>query len=284
MSKRPLHIFQTREAYLLIAASMFLGLFVSLSLRGLFPDIQDNPVLDNLIVLLGEFAIVIPVLFILKQRKLKLTDVLPFHPVSIVTVIMSIVLVLGVIGLVSMFEVLVIPYFPIPDFLKQLEEGLYEGGVLANIILIIAATLVAPVIEELLFRGILQQSLFYYFGSLIPTLIIPAVVFGLFHIAYLFYLPAMFELISLAILLAWLMIKTGNILIPVLVHAIFNMSAFTGLFIGGIEESHTLADLGMPWIIGSIIFSAVGLIYFKFMKMVVFDDVYQVPLPHEVES
>jgi len=268
----------------MVAASMFLGLFVGLSLQSMISGIENNELLDRLVMLFGEIAILVPPLFILNQRKLGFFDVLPFHKVSPVTVVMSVLFIGGVIGLVSVFEVLILPYFPVPDFLRAMDETLFNGGILANIVLISAAVLVAPIVEEFLFRGLLQQSLFYRFGSLIPSIVIPTVIFALFHVGYLFYFPAMLELITLGVLLAWLMAKTGNILIPMLTHALFNLSAFSGLFLGLDEETSTLGDLGLTWIIVSVVLFSAGWLYFKSMKPVVCEEVYLIPLPHEVEQ
>ncbi len=277
MIRKALHIFSTREAYLLVAASMFLGFFVSLFFQGMIMEMEDTILLDRLIILLGELAIVVPALFIFNQRGLYISQVLPLKTISPVTIIMAILFVSGVIGLTSVFEVIVLPYFPMPDFLQQMEAGLFEGSIMANLILIIAAGLVAPVVEEFLFRGILQQSIFYRYGSTLPAIVIPAVVFALFHIAYLFYLPALTELIILALLLGWLMIKTANILIPMLVHALFNLSSFTGLFMSESMESNSLSDLGIPWIVISVLLTFAGWYYFKNTHVAVIEDVYLIP-------
>mgnify|MGYP002640774407 CR=1 FL=1 len=263
---------------------MFLGLFVGLSLQSLISGMENTALLDRLIMLLGEITILVPPLFILNQRKISLTQVLPLKKVSALTVGMSVLFIGGVIGLVSVFEVLILPYYPVPDFLKQMDATLFDGGVLANMILLTAAVLVAPFVEEFLFRGLLQQSLFYHYGSVLPALVIPTVVFSLFHVGYLFYFPAMVELITLGLLLAWLMLKTGNIFIPMLTHALFNFSAFSGLFLGLDEETSTLADLGWTWIIISTILFGIGWFYFKRMNTVECDEVYLIPLPHEVEG
>lgn len=283
MTRFSFHIFSTREAYLLVAASMFLGLFVGLSLQSLISGMEDSALLDRLIMLIGEIVILVPPFFILKQREISYTQVLPFQKLSPVTIAMSVVFIVGVIGLVSVFEVLVLPYFPVPDFLRQMDATLFDGGILANVILISAAVLVAPFVEEFLFRGMLQQSLFYHFGSAIPAMIIPTVVFALFHVGYLFYVPAMVELLMLGLILAWLMLKTGNILIPILMHSLFNLSAFSGSFLGLDEEATRLADLGWTWIILSLVFSLMGWFYFKRMKTVVCNEVYLIPPPQEVE-
>lgn len=281
---RPLRIFTNREAYLMVASSMFLGLFVGLSLQSLIMDMEDTELLDRMIMFLGEVAILIPPVFILGQRKISILNVLPLKKISPVTIAMAIIFIGGVIGLVSIFEVLVLPYFPIPEFLQQMDATLFDGGILANVILISAAVVVAPLVEEFLFRGLLQQSLFYHYGSVIPAMIIPTVIFALFHVGYLFYFPAMVELLALGLLLAWLMSKTGNILIPILTHALFNLSAFSGLFLGMGEETSTLADLGLPWIILSVVFFSAGWIYFRLLKTAVSDEVYLIPPPGEMDQ
>lgn len=262
---------------------MFLGMFVALGLQGFVEGAANQDLLDRIVMFLGEIAILAPPFFILKQRNRTIWDVLPLRSVAPTTVLMSVILISGVIGLVSVFEVLILPYFPVPEFLQQMDENLYAGGLLANVVLITAAVAIAPVVEELLFRGLLQQSLFYHYASALPAMVIPTVIFALFHVGYLFYFPAMIELVTLGLLLSWLMLKTGNILIPMLTHALFNLSAFTGLFLGSAEEMSTLADLGIPWIVGSVILFVVGWIYFKSIKTVVCEEVYLIPLPHEVE-
>lgn len=284
MKRFSFHIFNTREAYLMVASSMFIGLFVGLSLQSMISGLENSELLDRLVMLFSEIVILLPPLYILSQRKINFIEVLPLQKVSPVTVAMSVLFIGGVIGLVSVFEVLILPYFPVPDFLQALDETLFDGGILANVVLIIAAVLVAPIVEEFLFRGLLQQSLFYHFGSLIPALVIPTVIFALFHVGYLFYFPAMLELIALGFLLAWLMAKTGNILSPMLTHALFNLSAFSGLFIGLDEETSTLADLGPTWIIVSVVLFAAGWLYFKSVKPVVCEEVFLIPLPDEVEQ
>jgi len=278
-----LNIFNYREAYLLVAASMFLGLFVSLTFQSMIADMEDTVFLDRLIVLFGELTIIVPALFILKQRRIKFFQILPLKSVSPLTILMAVFLVIGVIGLISVFEVIVLPYFPIPDFLQQLETGIFEGSSLDNIILLIAAGLAAPLVEELLFRGILQQSIYYQYRSILPAIVIPTVIFALFHVAYLFYLPALLELIVLALLLGWLMAKTANILIPILIHAVFNLSSFTGLITNNMDEPTEMTDLSILGIIVSFVLLSAGWYYFRNMQVAEFDEVYLIPLPHEVE-
>ena len=279
---RALHIFTKREAYFIVAAAMFLGFFASLLMQGLLPEEDAPVVLDRAVIFLGELAFLIAPLLVLRQRGLKVLDVVPLQPIKPMTYLMSLVIVTGTIGVVSIYEILVLPFFPLPDFLVQFEKELAQGGPISLVILILAGSVAAPLVEEFLFRGILTQSLFYRYGSILPAILVPTVIFALFHVAYLFYLPAFIELLALAILLGWLTVKTGNILIPILVHAIFNLSSFSSMLFPGLDEVDTLSEIGLGWIIISVVFMTTGWLYFKFMPLAEQDEVYLIePLRSE---
>jgi len=277
MSRNRLFIFTTREAYLLAGASMFMGLSLSLVLQGLSARVTHPVNLDRLIMLAGELLILLPPWLILRQRKIAYSQVIPRQPITPQTGIMALVLVAGAIGMTAVFEALMLPYFPMPDFMQQMQADLETGSTWDTGILIVTAVLAAPLVEEFLFRGILQNSLYYRYGSLLPAMVIPTVIFSLFHVAYLFYLPALLELMALALMLAWLMVKTGNLLIPIMVHGLFNLSAFIDLVIPSDDELASVADLGWPWIIVSILLLAVGWFYFRHVPAVVSEEVYLIP-------
>jgi membrane protease YdiL (CAAX protease family) len=85
---------------------------------------------------------------------------------------------------------------------------------------------IAPVGEEVLFRGILQTSVqrlfpvrYGSFGHRWAAIILVATIFGLFHVATPQYIPA---LIVLGLLLGYLYERTGSLFVPILVHMLFN--------------------------------------------------------------
>jgi len=84
-----------------------------------------------------------------------------------------------------------------------------------------AAILVAPVVEEMLFRGILYPAIrrtgfprLAWWGS--------AVAFGAIHMNLATFVP----LTALALLLTWLYENTGNLLAPIAAHSVFNAMNF----------------------------------------------------------
>lgn len=82
-------------------------------------------------------------------------------------------------------------------------------------------SIVAGVSEELLFRGVLQQGLAGWIGNA-GALAVASVVFGVAH----FITPAYFLLATvMGAYLGWLYFWAGNLLLPILVHALYDFLA-----------------------------------------------------------
>jgi uncharacterized protein len=105
--------------------------------------------------------------------------------------------------------------FEVPEIQQNLREFIQDPtlGWLA----IGVAVLLAPVGEELLFRGILFQSLRSRM-PLLPAIALSSVAFGLVH-----YEPLLIVLTSLVgALLAWLFHIRGSLVTPIVAHAVYN--------------------------------------------------------------
>ena len=75
--------------------------------------------------------------------------------------------------------------------------------------------------EELLFRGVIQDGLNLHFSTA-ASLIIASLLFGLAHAVT----PAYFIIASLmGLYLGWLYLHTGNLLIPIIVHGLYDWIA-----------------------------------------------------------
>jgi membrane protease YdiL (CAAX protease family) len=104
---------------------------------------------------------------------------------------------------------------------RQLPTGLH--GVAAG--LTVLSVLIAPISEELLFRGFLFRSLRYRRGFLLSALV-PSVLFGLAH-----YQPAAWQsaflLVGVMFLvgfaLSWICERRGNVVAPIGAHFAFNV-------------------------------------------------------------
>ena len=129
----------------------------------------------------------------------------------------------------------------------------------------IGAIIFAPIVEELVFRGVLFNRLKIRTG-IIPAMIISSVIFGLGHefggitSAILFGICMCILYTKTAILfgicMCILYTKTDNILIPMSVHFLNNLTA-TILNISGLDVLMTQ----MPWIVPCTILSIIGTVY-----------------------
>jgi membrane protease YdiL (CAAX protease family) len=98
-------------------------------------------------------------------------------------------------------------------------------GVWGTVHLVVGAVLVAPLVEELFFRGVLIQALCFHFKLGWVAVAVSALAFGGVHAQPQDVLP----LVTLAVVLGYLRLRTGALWPCILVHALFN--ARTMLFV-----------------------------------------------------
>lgn len=101
--------------------------------------------------------------------------------------------------------------------------ALREGGSPAQAVLIgVAALLLAPVVEEILFRGLLYPWLQMVTSTRVAVTV-TTLLFALSHMNLLGFLP----LVCFGLLLIWLYDTTDNLLAPITAHFVFNLINFT---------------------------------------------------------
>ena len=129
---------------------------------------------------------------------------------------------LGVIVAIMLWEV-VVTILPFED--PGQEQGLtpkhwepaHAGAFVANVCLFVV---IAPIVEELTFRGVGQSLLRERFGAM-PAIVLVGIAFGAWHGL----LIALLVLIPFGAALAYLRERTNSVLPGMVVHALFNASA-----------------------------------------------------------
>lgn len=94
----------------------------------------------------------------------------------------------------------------------------------------LVTVVLAPIAEEILFRGILFTSVLQYKGRVVAVLS-NSLLFGLIHSNWLTLVP----LIVMAVMLTLLYERTRNLLAPIAAHSLFNLANFLMLLLGRIE-------------------------------------------------
>ncbi len=100
------------------------------------------------------------------------------------------------------------------------------GNLIGSVGLGLVAILLAPVVEEMLFRGLLYPAIKQK-GFPRAALWISSIAFAVIHFNVAIFLP----LTILAMVLTWLYEKTENLLAPIAAHALFNSISFIALTI-----------------------------------------------------
>ena len=121
----------------------------------------------------------------------------------------------------------------IEDIAQQELVTLFQGGgdPVAIGLLVIAAVVLAPIVEELIFRGCLYRFLKSQ-TTLLPAQIASGLLFSMIHWNLLSFLP----LVLIGIFLARVYEKTGSILVAIWFHAFFNAFSLGILFITSLSD------------------------------------------------
>lgn len=107
-------------------------------------------------------------------------------------------------------------FLPPPEWIQKAMKDLFftEGKLLSQVFLVV---IVAPVTEELLFRGLILRGLLSRYRPLVAT-VLTALLFAALHVNPWQFLSAFF----LGIVLAWFYLRAGSVLVCVIGHAVAN--------------------------------------------------------------
>jgi CAAX protease family protein len=115
------------------------------------------------------------------------------------------------------------PLKSLGELVERLLVPMFRPCTLVDLLLISTA---AGVGEELLFRGVLQAGLAQWSGSVGLAVGVAAVVFGLAHPISITY--AVLAAV-IGVYLGWLLVATGNLLVPIVTHAAYDFFALVYL-------------------------------------------------------
>jgi membrane protease YdiL (CAAX protease family) len=112
-----------------------------------------------------------------------------------------------------------------PQAQQAVEILRHTEGMLERVALGIGTILIAPVGEELIFRGVLYPGVKKGYGKQV-AMWSTALLFAAIHANLAVFLPLTF----LAVILVWVYEYTGNLLAPIAVHCVFNAANFVELY------------------------------------------------------
>ena len=128
----------------------------------------------------------------------------------------------GVVIVVTLAEIVNQAFGPY-DAPEQYALQVSTTSTLVLVLAAISAVLLAPLVEEVVFRSLLFQSVRRKLG-LSAAMVIQALVFAYIHLEILDNPPSVVGLVALALWLAGAFHRTGSLVVPVTAHATYNLT------------------------------------------------------------
>jgi membrane protease YdiL (CAAX protease family) len=155
-----------------------------------------------------------------------------------VIIISTLALVVGLEGVSNLI--------PMPVTVQKIFEKAFTKNIFSIVSLIVAA----PIMEEILCRGIILKGLLKNYSPQ-KAILISAIFFGVIHLNPWQALPAFCG----GLFLGWVFYKTQSVIPGMIIHATINATASVFLFLPKHQEGF-LSLLGMPYYIVLCFFSA----------------------------
>lgn len=145
-----------------------------------------------------------------------------------------VILGLGLMLAVSVVMEPLLSLFPESQF-EALNNAIGSGGWA-----ILTAVVLAPVFEEMLFRGLILQSARQKWGAT-AAILLSAALFGLVHFPIM---PQMLNAFVMGVMMGYIYVLTDSLLSVIIIHAVNNALAFLFLEITGDQTTDLRAMMG----------------------------------------
>lgn len=213
---------QVRFAFTAAILSMFvgalLGIFITLALAG---PLQPGDDLPRWTILVSEAFIVVPLLIMLRNRRMPLIATFRLGNVAPIIWRDALIIAVGVAVLVDELDRLVTMVFPLPEGLQSGLSFLTFSTPFEALLVIGGAAVVAPIAEEMIFRGFFQGQLEAGYGDATRAVVYSSMLFMVLHFNPWWAL----QIYLLGMVLGYLTWRTGSIWPAVVLHALNNLLA-----------------------------------------------------------
>lgn len=189
-----------------------------------------------------------------KKRETIINGEISYEPLEyklyIPVIILGITSCIGINNLISVSGLIEL----FPGFL-EVAEAIYGGGILLQII---SVAIIVPILEELLFRGIVYKRLRGYMKTEI-AIVVSALFFGLFHLNVVQGLYAFI----IGLLLAYVYEKYKSIWAPILFHVAANS---VSIFLTEVIEEQSFFNNAVVFSLITIVFLCVTIVLTMWMR------------------
>ncbi len=208
-------------------------------------------------ILIGQGFMVIPVVIYLRRFHIPLRSTLRLRKVSFQTMASVFIMAVGLVILMDELDRLAAMIVPLPDYLTKMNEALTFDSWTSALLLISALVILAPLGEEMLFRGFLQKSLEDGWGDITRAVLVTSLFFAFIHLNPYWII----QIYILAVMLGYLAWQADSIIPSFILHCVNNgiALAFDNVSDSFLEHYYLWHNhVALPWLIGSGILVYLG--------------------------
>ena len=183
---------------------------------------QVNKLYLYISFLIGQGIILAPPIYFLTVKKQPILESLRIKTVSLETTKATLIFSTGVLIAFDTLDRIIHKFIPPPDYIVDLGEIMRPDSALGYIFLFLSVVIVAPIGEEIVFRGFLQRFLEKYWKDITRAVLVTSLFFAMIHFNPFWTI----QIYLLGVILGFLAWKTKSVLPSILLHIVNNGSAF----------------------------------------------------------
>ena len=150
----------------------------------------------------------------LKRMNNKFTDMITFKRINLFLICMLLLTTVGLHMILFKFADVLLCLIPPPDYIIEMYKSISPSNKWDEIFTIV---IIAPIMEEFLYRGVLLRGFLQKY-SIEKSILISALIFALIHANPWQFMPAL----VMGIFLGWIFVNTRSIIICILIHSLYN--------------------------------------------------------------
>ena len=202
----------------LIVLGLLFGMIVAVLVMQLFSLGIDDLYTSRISLLIGEAFMPVPIILWVRRIGNNFKSSFRFRSVSISSVLAAIPLGLGLTIIIDELDRIAQMIYPVPEDFVRIQDFMRIDSLSSALLIIGVVVLIAPLLEEMIFRGFFQRILEYRLKDVTKAVLFSALTFAVVHfnpwwVVQIYLIGLFFGYV------AW---RTNSIWIPFLLHALNN--------------------------------------------------------------
>ena len=171
---------------------------------------------------LGQGFILVPPLYYLIIKQRPVLESLRIKIVSRETIQYSLLFSVGVLIIIDTLDRIIHQIIPTPDYIIDLSKIMQPDSMLGYVFLFLAVVIVAPISEEVVFRGFLQKFLEDHWKDITRAVLVTSLFFAMIHFNPFWTI----QIYILGVVLGFLAWKTKSVIPSIMLHSLNNGAAY----------------------------------------------------------